>query len=225
MPDRLWGRGLRRFLPGQMTAGQISRYPLAPIPQQLHTGNTLCCKYPRLCLCRCRIFLAVLLPNCTGRNPDLLRSVVPSLRSRAGWLRYLDRAHRQMDRAVPRARDGWHGDGNTWIRTLHRPAGLPQLGAHRHLPDHRGNGTRTELPGAANRHTEVTPADIGTAIAMLGFTRNLSSAISIVIGGVIIQNQMVAYTDQFTAAGIPASLVRSLVSAVRRDRAVRSRMS
>jgi predicted MFS family arabinose efflux permease len=47
----------------------------------------------------------------------------------------------------------------------------------------------------------VQPGDIATATATFGFTRNLSTAISVVIGGVVFQNQMVKKHDQLITLG------------------------
>ena len=41
--------------------------------------------------------------------------------------------------------------------------------------------------------TKVDPRDIATATALFGFTRNLATSISVVIGGVIFQNRMMAH--------------------------------
>ena len=46
----------------------------------------------------------------------------------------------------------------------------------------------------------VPPSDIATATATFGFTRNLSTSISVVIGGVIFQNQMAKQSAALTAA-------------------------
>ena len=46
----------------------------------------------------------------------------------------------------------------------------------------------------------VPPSDIATATATFGFTRNLATSISVVIGGVIFQNQMVKQSSTLSAA-------------------------
>ena len=69
-----------------------------------------------------------------------------------------------------------------------------------------GLGPNFQAPLIAMQ-TNVTPSDIAAGTATFGFTRNLSSAISIVIGGVIIQNQMLAHTAQFLSAGIPQPII------------------
>ncbi|KAI9849220.1 MAG: hypothetical protein M1838_000208 [Thelocarpon superellum] len=46
----------------------------------------------------------------------------------------------------------------------------------------------------------ISPRDIGTATATFGFTRNLSTAIGIVVGGVIFQNSMAKQSAQLAAA-------------------------
>jgi MFS family permease len=53
-----------------------------------------------------------------------------------------------------------------------------------------GVGPNFQSPLIALQST-VHPRDIATATATFGFTRNLSTAISVVIGGVVFQNQMV----------------------------------
>ena len=53
-----------------------------------------------------------------------------------------------------------------------------------------GVGPNFQSPLIALQST-VAPGDIATATATFGFTRNLSTAISVVIGSVVFQNQMV----------------------------------
>ncbi|KIM97822.1 hypothetical protein OIDMADRAFT_203009 [Oidiodendron maius Zn] len=48
--------------------------------------------------------------------------------------------------------------------------------------------------------TKVAPRDIATATATFGFTRNLSTAISVVIGTVVFQNEMNRHSDTLIAA-------------------------
>ena len=72
-----------------------------------------------------------------------------------------------------------------------------------------GLGPNFQAPLIAMQ-TNVTPADIATGTATFGFTRNLSSAISIVIGGVIIQNRMLSHADQLRKAGIPQQSINLL---------------
>jgi hypothetical protein len=48
--------------------------------------------------------------------------------------------------------------------------------------------------------TKVAPRDIAAATATFGFTRNLSSAISVVIGTVVFQNEMNKHSDTLVAA-------------------------
>ena len=69
-----------------------------------------------------------------------------------------------------------------------------------------GLGPNFQAPLIAMQ-TNVTPSDIASGTATFGFTRNLSSAISIVIGGVIIQNRMLAHAAQFRQAGIPQRII------------------
>lgn len=47
--------------------------------------------------------------------------------------------------------------------------------------------------------SKVAPKDIATATATFGFIRNISTAISVVIGGVIFQNQLNKKASQLTA--------------------------
>ena len=60
--------------------------------------------------------------------------------------------------------------------------------------------------------TSITPSDIGAGTATFLFTRNFSSAISVVIGGVIIQNRMLSYGDRFREAGIPQEIIDSVAA-------------
>jgi hypothetical protein len=53
--------------------------------------------------------------------------------------------------------------------------------------------------------TRVAPRDIATAIATFGFTRNLSTSISVVIGGVVFQNEMQKRYGGLAAALGPAT--------------------
>jgi hypothetical protein len=57
--------------------------------------------------------------------------------------------------------------------------------------------------------TMVAPRDIATATATFGFTRNLSTSISVVIGGVVFQNEM-----QKRYAGLVTALGPTLASAL-----------
>ncbi|QSZ36401.1 hypothetical protein DSL72_006278 [Monilinia vaccinii-corymbosi] len=57
--------------------------------------------------------------------------------------------------------------------------------------------------------TLVSPADIATATATFGFTRNLSTSISVVVGSVVFQNEM-----QRRSAGLVRALGSSVASAL-----------
>ncbi|KAK0513947.1 hypothetical protein JMJ35_003669 [Cladonia borealis] len=72
-----------------------------------------------------------------------------------------------------------------------------------------GSGPNFQAPLIAMQ-TNVTPADIATGTATFGFTRNFSSAISIVIGGVIIQNRMLSHADELGKAEIPQKTINLL---------------
>lgn len=52
--------------------------------------------------------------------------------------------------------------------------------------------------------SRIAPRDIATATATFGFVRNLSTAISVVVGGVVFQNQMQKRHASLTAALGPA---------------------
>lgn len=52
--------------------------------------------------------------------------------------------------------------------------------------------------------------DVATATATFGFIRTLSSAISIVVGGVLFQNGMRSRAGTLITAGVPASVVAAL---------------
>jgi MFS family permease len=56
----------------------------------------------------------------------------------------------------------------------------------------------------------VSQADTATATATLGFIRNLATAISIVIGGVVFQNSMGARQSYLAAAGLSESVLEAL---------------
>ncbi|KAF1986292.1 MFS general substrate transporter [Aulographum hederae CBS 113979] len=56
----------------------------------------------------------------------------------------------------------------------------------------------------------VAPADIAAATSTIGFVRQLSAAISIVLGGVMFQNQMLGHTEEFVTAGIDVDVVEML---------------
>lgn len=71
-----------------------------------------------------------------------------------------------------------------------------------------GVGPNFQSPLIALQST-VHPRDIATATATFGFTRNLSTAISVVIGGVVFQNQMVKKTAQLVA-GLGPQLANDL---------------
>src|SRR5947209_5841579 len=60
--------------------------------------------------------------------------------------------------------------------------------------------------------SSLKPADMAAGTAMFGVMRNLSSAISVVIGGVIVQNRMAAHRDELLASGISGGLVEALVN-------------
>ena len=72
-----------------------------------------------------------------------------------------------------------------------------------------GLGPNFQAPLIAMQ-TNVTPADIATGTATFGFTRNFSSAVSIVIGGVIIQNRMLSHADELGKAEIPQKTINFL---------------
>ncbi|KAI9687444.1 MAG: hypothetical protein M1822_002053 [Bathelium mastoideum] len=60
--------------------------------------------------------------------------------------------------------------------------------------------------------SKLRPADTGVGTALFSITRNLSSAISVVIGGVIVQNRMKSHRTDFVQAGIPQSVINQIVS-------------
>jgi len=55
----------------------------------------------------------------------------------------------------------------------------------------------------------IDPRDIATATAAFGFVRNIGTAVSVVIGGVIFQNEMTKHRATL-AASLPASAVNTL---------------
>ncbi|KAL9093355.1 MAG: hypothetical protein Q9165_004096 [Trypethelium subeluteriae] len=74
-----------------------------------------------------------------------------------------------------------------------------------------GVGPNFQAPLIAMQ-SKLTPADTGVGTATFSFTRNLSSAISVVIGGVIVQNCMRTHTTRFLQAGIPQPVINQIVS-------------
>ena len=56
----------------------------------------------------------------------------------------------------------------------------------------------------------VSPEDLATATATLGFIRNLATSMSVVIGGVVFQNGMHSRQYLLTAAGIDPKIVKAL---------------
>ncbi|RMZ82140.1 hypothetical protein DV738_g1889, partial [Chaetothyriales sp. CBS 135597] len=74
-----------------------------------------------------------------------------------------------------------------------------------------GMGPNFQAPLIAIQ-SKVAGSDIAAATSLLSFVRNLSSGISVVIGGVIIQNMMRSHEAEFQQAGIPTSIINQLVS-------------
>ena len=58
--------------------------------------------------------------------------------------------------------------------------------------------------------TLLLPKDMATGTATFGFVRQLSAAVSVVIGQVLFQSQMLRQSPSFIAAKIPAQIVKSL---------------
>jgi len=56
----------------------------------------------------------------------------------------------------------------------------------------------------------VSPEDLATSTATLGFIRNLATSMSVVIGGVVFQNGMQSRQSLLTAAGIDPKIVKAL---------------
>ena len=59
--------------------------------------------------------------------------------------------------------------------------------------------------------TKVEPRDIATATALFGFTRNLATSISVVIGGVIFKNRMIAH-ESMLRSSLPSDVALKLSS-------------
>ncbi|PQE27754.1 Major facilitator superfamily domain general substrate transporter protein [Rutstroemia sp. NJR-2017a BVV2] len=74
-----------------------------------------------------------------------------------------------------------------------------------------GLGPNFQAPLIAMQ-SKVTPSDTAAGTATFGFTRNLSSSMSVVIGGVIIQNRVQSHTAKFEAAGISQSIINQVIS-------------
>ncbi|KAM3068359.1 hypothetical protein ACMFMG_009496 [Clarireedia jacksonii] len=74
-----------------------------------------------------------------------------------------------------------------------------------------GLGPNFQAPLIAMQ-SKVTPSDTAVGTATFGFTRNLSSSMSVVIGGVIIQNRVQSHAAKFAAAGISQSVINKVVS-------------
>ena len=71
-----------------------------------------------------------------------------------------------------------------------------------------GTGPLFQAPLIALQ-SNVPPRDIATATALFGFVRNLATSASVVIGGVIFQNQMLKHDDEITAR-LPPDLAAKL---------------
>ena len=74
-----------------------------------------------------------------------------------------------------------------------------------------GLGPNFQAPLIAMQ-SRMTPSDNAAGIALFGITRNLSSAMSVVIGGVIIQNRMQSHVSEFQQGRIPQSIIDQVVS-------------
>lgn len=69
-----------------------------------------------------------------------------------------------------------------------------------------GCGFLFEAPVIALQNT-VSQADVATATATFGLLRNVATSVSIVIGGVVLQNGMDGQTARLRASGLPDDLV------------------
>ena len=65
-----------------------------------------------------------------------------------------------------------------------------------------------QAPMLAVQNT-VSQADTASATATLGFTRNLATSFSIVLGGVVFQNSMAARQSSLVAAGLSESILKA----------------
>ena len=74
-----------------------------------------------------------------------------------------------------------------------------------------GMGPNFQAPLIAIQ-SKMAPPDIAAGTSLLSFIRNLSSAISVVIGGVIIQNVMKNHEPEFQQAGIPQPIINGVIS-------------
>jgi hypothetical protein len=59
-------------------------------------------------------------------------------------------------------------------------------------------------------HSNVKQADVASATAALGFTANLATSISVVLGGVVFQNSMTAKRPALVAAGLDEHVLDAL---------------
>ncbi|KAK5713710.1 hypothetical protein LTR17_017553 [Elasticomyces elasticus] len=71
-----------------------------------------------------------------------------------------------------------------------------------------GAGLLFEAPVIAIQNT-VSQADTATATATVGLLRNIFTAVSIVLGGVVIQNSMSSQTDLLRASGLNETLIEA----------------
>ncbi|KAK5681299.1 hypothetical protein LTS10_007061 [Elasticomyces elasticus] len=71
-----------------------------------------------------------------------------------------------------------------------------------------GAGLLFEAPVIAIQNT-VSQADTATATATVGLLRNIFTAVSIVLGGVVIQNSMSSHTDLLRASGLNETLIEA----------------
>jgi hypothetical protein len=72
-----------------------------------------------------------------------------------------------------------------------------------------GTALLFQAPMIAMQNT-VSQADTASATATLGFIRNLATALSIVLGGVVFQNSMESRQPSLTAAGLSKSVLEAL---------------
>ncbi|KAL9062375.1 MAG: hypothetical protein Q9157_008976 [Trypethelium eluteriae] len=72
-----------------------------------------------------------------------------------------------------------------------------------------GTALLFQAPGIAMQST-VSQADTATAIATMGFIRNIATSLSIVLGGVVFQNSMTARRSFLVAAGLSESVLEAL---------------
>jgi hypothetical protein len=100
--------------------------------------------------------------------------------------------------------------GNSLYTTFTATSSLPHLVIFQIISG-LGTGLLFLAPLLALQ-VNVSPAETATATSTMGFTRNLATCLSVVVGGVIFQSGMEGRGDEFRAAGLSEVLVEKLTT-------------